>query len=247
MDVDRARGSAEIGYWIAAPARGRGVTVRAIVLLRDWAVSGARADDARHPAPPGQRALAHRRRARGLPVDGRAGDDQADAAGTAAGVPRAPLACRAAASDVPTASSAHVTGSSRNAAYSHVCTTSATKPAATTARYGSPRAPGEQPRERRGEQREVEREADDPLLGGDRERDRVRGRDGVAALAEALLEVGLARTRPSPSRSAAGRARGRPRRGSARSGRTSRRRATPRRRGRAAARTGRRARRRARR
>jgi RimJ/RimL family protein N-acetyltransferase len=38
MDVDRARGSGEIGYWTAAPARGRGVTVRAIVLLRDWAV-----------------------------------------------------------------------------------------------------------------------------------------------------------------------------------------------------------------
>jgi len=38
MDVDRGRGSAEIGYWVAAAARGRGVTVRAIVLLRDWAV-----------------------------------------------------------------------------------------------------------------------------------------------------------------------------------------------------------------
>ena len=39
MDVDRGRGSAEIGYWVAAGARGRGVTLRAIVLLRDWAVS----------------------------------------------------------------------------------------------------------------------------------------------------------------------------------------------------------------
>jgi RimJ/RimL family protein N-acetyltransferase len=38
MDVDRDRGRAEIGYWVAAAARGRGVTVRAIVLLRDWAV-----------------------------------------------------------------------------------------------------------------------------------------------------------------------------------------------------------------
>jgi RimJ/RimL family protein N-acetyltransferase len=38
MEVDRARGTGEIGYWIAAPARGRGVTVRAILLLRDWAV-----------------------------------------------------------------------------------------------------------------------------------------------------------------------------------------------------------------
>ena len=38
MDVDRGRGRGEIGYWVAAPARGRGVTVRAILLLRDWAV-----------------------------------------------------------------------------------------------------------------------------------------------------------------------------------------------------------------
>ena len=37
MDVDRGLGSGELGYWTAAPARGRGVTVRAIVLLRDWA------------------------------------------------------------------------------------------------------------------------------------------------------------------------------------------------------------------
>ena len=39
MEVDRERGAGEIGYWTAAPARGRGVTVRAIALLRDWAVS----------------------------------------------------------------------------------------------------------------------------------------------------------------------------------------------------------------
>ena len=38
MEVDRERGTGEIGYWTAAPARGRGVTVRAVVLLRDWAV-----------------------------------------------------------------------------------------------------------------------------------------------------------------------------------------------------------------
>ena len=37
MDIDRECGSGEIGYWTAAPARGRGVTVRAVVLLRDWA------------------------------------------------------------------------------------------------------------------------------------------------------------------------------------------------------------------
>jgi len=37
MEVDRPRGHGEIGYWTAAPARGRGVTARAVVLLRDWA------------------------------------------------------------------------------------------------------------------------------------------------------------------------------------------------------------------
>jgi RimJ/RimL family protein N-acetyltransferase len=35
--MDVGGGSAEIGYWVAAPARGRGVAVRATVLLRDWA------------------------------------------------------------------------------------------------------------------------------------------------------------------------------------------------------------------
>ena len=38
MDVDRARGTGGDRLLDAAPARGRGVTVRAIVLLRDWAV-----------------------------------------------------------------------------------------------------------------------------------------------------------------------------------------------------------------
>lgn len=37
MEVDRTRGSGEIGYWTAAPARGRGLTARAVALLRDWA------------------------------------------------------------------------------------------------------------------------------------------------------------------------------------------------------------------
>jgi len=37
MELDRRRGYAEIGYWIAAPARGRGTATRAVALLRDWA------------------------------------------------------------------------------------------------------------------------------------------------------------------------------------------------------------------
>jgi RimJ/RimL family protein N-acetyltransferase len=37
MEVDRERGYGELGYWIAAPARGRGAASRAVALLRDWA------------------------------------------------------------------------------------------------------------------------------------------------------------------------------------------------------------------
>ena len=37
MGVDRARGYGELGYWTAAPARGRGAATRAVALLRDWA------------------------------------------------------------------------------------------------------------------------------------------------------------------------------------------------------------------
>jgi RimJ/RimL family protein N-acetyltransferase len=37
LAVERGRGYAEIGYWTAAPARGRGATTRAVVLVRDWA------------------------------------------------------------------------------------------------------------------------------------------------------------------------------------------------------------------
>ena len=37
MEVDRERGSGEIGYWVAADARGRGIATRATRLLADWA------------------------------------------------------------------------------------------------------------------------------------------------------------------------------------------------------------------
>jgi RimJ/RimL family protein N-acetyltransferase len=37
MEVDRERGYGAIGYWTAAPARGRGAATRAVALLRDWA------------------------------------------------------------------------------------------------------------------------------------------------------------------------------------------------------------------
>ncbi len=37
MEIDRERGSGEIGYWVAADARGRGIATRATRLLADWA------------------------------------------------------------------------------------------------------------------------------------------------------------------------------------------------------------------
>jgi RimJ/RimL family protein N-acetyltransferase len=36
-DVDRRRGYGQMGYWLAAEARGRGHAARAVRLLRDWA------------------------------------------------------------------------------------------------------------------------------------------------------------------------------------------------------------------
>src|SRR4051812_36517111 len=39
MEIDRDRGYGEIGYWVAAEARRRGVATRAVALLRDWAAS----------------------------------------------------------------------------------------------------------------------------------------------------------------------------------------------------------------
>ncbi len=40
MELDRAPHYGEIGYWVAASARGRGVASRAVTLLRDWCASG---------------------------------------------------------------------------------------------------------------------------------------------------------------------------------------------------------------
>ena len=36
MEIDRGRGYGEIGYWVAAEARGRGVATRATRLLHEW-------------------------------------------------------------------------------------------------------------------------------------------------------------------------------------------------------------------
>jgi RimJ/RimL family protein N-acetyltransferase len=36
MELDRAPRYGEIGYWVSAAARGRGVASRAVTLLRDW-------------------------------------------------------------------------------------------------------------------------------------------------------------------------------------------------------------------
>jgi RimJ/RimL family protein N-acetyltransferase len=39
MELDREPGYGEIGYWVAAGARGRGIATRAVRLLTDWARS----------------------------------------------------------------------------------------------------------------------------------------------------------------------------------------------------------------
>ena len=72
MELDREPGYGEIGYWVAAEARGRGVATRAVRLLADWArdeLGLTRIDD---PAPQGQPALAARGREGGLRGHGRA-------------------------------------------------------------------------------------------------------------------------------------------------------------------------------
>lgn len=37
MEIDREQGSGEIGYWVAAQARRRGIATRGVRLLADWA------------------------------------------------------------------------------------------------------------------------------------------------------------------------------------------------------------------
>jgi RimJ/RimL family protein N-acetyltransferase len=37
MELDHERGYGEIGYWVAAEARGRGIATRAVRMLADWA------------------------------------------------------------------------------------------------------------------------------------------------------------------------------------------------------------------
>jgi RimJ/RimL family protein N-acetyltransferase len=42
MELDRAPRYGELGYWVAAAARGRGVASRAVTLLRDWSANELR-------------------------------------------------------------------------------------------------------------------------------------------------------------------------------------------------------------
>ena len=42
MEMARGPGYGEIGYWVAAAARGRGVASRSVALMRDWAAEALR-------------------------------------------------------------------------------------------------------------------------------------------------------------------------------------------------------------
>ncbi len=42
LELARGGGYGEIGYWVAPPARGRGVATRSVTLLRDWAAAELR-------------------------------------------------------------------------------------------------------------------------------------------------------------------------------------------------------------
>jgi RimJ/RimL family protein N-acetyltransferase len=42
LELRRRPGYGEIGYWVAADARGRGVATRSVVLLREWAAEALR-------------------------------------------------------------------------------------------------------------------------------------------------------------------------------------------------------------
>ncbi len=42
LELDRAPGYGEIGYWVAPGLRGRGIATRSVVLLRDWAAEALR-------------------------------------------------------------------------------------------------------------------------------------------------------------------------------------------------------------
>ena len=91
MGIDRERGTAEIGYWVAREARGRGVATRAVRLVARLGGERARAHHARARDPRGQRAVAGRG-ARGR-VHGDRGTPAAAARGPARGrLPRASLA-----------------------------------------------------------------------------------------------------------------------------------------------------------